>query len=216
MLPCLSKLRVAAPWWGLPARQWEGPPLYASSLSVPERRHTPHLFPPTTWHRPRTRCISCPKYWEHRGRYEYIVERQVKVLIKPHLAIFFLLPSKKFLPISFKIQLLKTSPQTKAARCLFCSGVFSLPVHFELFAIFSYCLHFAKFVCLESTLQRRKQEWQKSPAGTRQKIRQKLGLIWRNRRKLAKLSKTTVLLLTVLPLNYFMIRNFYCYTGGFP
>jgi hypothetical protein len=36
------------------------------------------------------------------------VERQVKVLIK-NLAIFFLFPSKKFLP--FKFQLLKISPQ---------------------------------------------------------------------------------------------------------
>ncbi len=35
------------------------------------------------------------------------VERQVKVLIK-NLAIFFLFPSKEFLPISFKIQLLET------------------------------------------------------------------------------------------------------------
>jgi hypothetical protein len=26
------------------------------------------------------------------------------------------------------------------------SDVFSLPVHFEFFVIFSYCLHFAKFV----------------------------------------------------------------------
>jgi hypothetical protein len=34
----------------------------------------------------------------------------VKVLIK-HMAIFFLFPNKKFLPISFKIQLLETSPQ---------------------------------------------------------------------------------------------------------
>ncbi len=48
------------------------------------------------------------------------------------------------------------------------SDVFSLPVLFEFFAIFSYCLHFAKFVCLLKRLQRLKQEWQKSPAGTRQ------------------------------------------------
>ncbi len=34
------------------------------------------------------------------------VERQVKVLLK-HLAIFFLCPSKQFLPISFQIQLLE-------------------------------------------------------------------------------------------------------------
>ena len=100
------------------------------------------------------------------------VERQAKVLIK-HLAIFFLLPSKKFLPISFKIQLLETSPQKqkekrqKQVDTLF-SDVFSLPVHFEFFAVFSYCLHFAKFVCLLKRLQRLKQEWQKSPARTRQ------------------------------------------------
>jgi hypothetical protein len=44
------------------------------------------------------------------------VERQVKVLSK-HLAVFFLLPSKKFLPISFKIQLLETSaPKQKEQR----------------------------------------------------------------------------------------------------
>jgi hypothetical protein len=54
--------------------------------------------------------------------------------------------------------------KTKAARCLF-SHVFSLPVHFEFF---SYCVHFAKFVCLLKRLQRLKQDWQKSPAGTRQ------------------------------------------------
>jgi hypothetical protein len=58
--------------------------------------------------------------------------------------------------------------KTKAARCFFFSDVFSLPVHFEFFAIFSYCLHFVKFVCLLKRLQRLKQEWQKSPAGTRQ------------------------------------------------
>ncbi len=51
------------------------------------------------------------------------------------------------------------------------SDVFSLPVHFEFFAIFSYCLHFAKFICMLKSLQtveRLKQEWQKSPAGARQ------------------------------------------------
>ena len=37
-------------------------------------------------------------------------DQQVKVLIK-NLAIFFLFPSKEFLPISFKIQLLETSSQ---------------------------------------------------------------------------------------------------------
>jgi hypothetical protein len=28
------------------------------------------------------------------------------------------------------------------------SDVFSLPVYFEFFGIFSYCLHFAEFICL--------------------------------------------------------------------
>jgi hypothetical protein len=69
------------------------------------------------------------------------------------LAIFFLFPSKKFLPISFKIQLLETSPQKlkeerqKQLDVSF-SDAFSLPAHFEFFAIFSFCLRFAKFVCL--------------------------------------------------------------------
>jgi hypothetical protein len=126
------------------------------------------------------------------------------------LAIFFLLPSKKFLPITFKIQLLETSPQKqKELRQrqldVSFSDVFSLPVHFEFFAIFSYCLHFSKFACLLKRLQRLKQEWQKKSDGTMQaNIRQKLGLVWRNGRKLAKLSKTIILLLTVLPLKYFM------------
>jgi hypothetical protein len=33
------------------------------------------------------------------------------------------------------------------------SDVFSLPVHFEFFAIFSYCSHFAKIVCLLKTAE---------------------------------------------------------------
>jgi hypothetical protein len=58
--------------------------------------------------------------------------------------------------------------KTKAARYLLFLMSFP-PVHFEFFAIFSYCLHFAKFVCLLNRLQRLKQEWQKNPTGTRQK-----------------------------------------------
>jgi hypothetical protein len=88
-----------------------------------------------------------------------------------HLACFFLFPSMKFQPISFKIQLLNTPPQNrrtkiKAATCLFFWCLFP-PVHFEFFAIFSYCLHFVKFACLFKRLQILKQEWQKSPAWTR-------------------------------------------------
>jgi hypothetical protein len=47
-----------------------------------------------------------------------------------------------------------------------------------------------------------KQEWQKSSAGTGQTDGKNLVWFGEIKRKLAKLSKTT--LLTVLPLNYFM------------
>jgi hypothetical protein len=102
----------------------------------------------------------------------------------------------KLLPISFKIQLLETSPQKqkekrKKQQDVSFSDVFSFSVHFEFCAIFSYCLHFAKFACLLKRLQSLKQEWEKSPAGNQANIRQKIGLVWRNRRKLANLSKTT-------------------------
>jgi hypothetical protein len=78
--------------------------------------------------------------------------------------------------------------------------VFSLPVHFEFFAISSYCLHFAKFVCQLKRLQRLKQEWQKSPAGTRQTFGKNYVWFGEIERKLAYLSR--LLLLTVLPLNF--------------
>jgi hypothetical protein len=71
------------------------------------------------------------------------------------------------------------------------SDVFSLPVHFEFFAIFSNCLHFAKFVCLLKRLQRLKQEWQKSPGGTRQTYSKNQVWFGEIERKSAKLSKTT-------------------------
>ncbi len=50
-----------------------------------------------------------------------------------------------------------------------------------------------------------KQEWQKSPAETRQTDGKSLVWFGEIERKLAKLSKTT--LLTVLPLNYFMVQR---------
>jgi hypothetical protein len=71
------------------------------------------------------------------------------------------------------------------------SDVFSNPAHFKFIAIFSYCLHFAKFVCLLKRLQRLKQEWQKSPAGTRQTYGKNYVWFGEIERKLAKLSKTT-------------------------
>jgi hypothetical protein len=92
------------------------------------------------------------------------------------MAIFFLFPSKKFLPVSFKIQLLETSPQKQKEQRqkqldVFFSDVYSLSVHFELFAIFSDCLFIFCQVCLlvkETAVRRLKQGWRKSPAGTRQ------------------------------------------------
>jgi hypothetical protein len=59
----------------------------------------------------------------------------------------------------------KQKEQRQKHLNVFFSDVFSLPEHFEFFAIYSHCLHFAKFVCLLKRLQRLKQEWQKSPAG---------------------------------------------------
>ncbi len=105
---------------------------------------------------------------------EGAAERQVKVLIK-YLAIFFLFPSKTFLPISFKIQLLETSPQKQKEQ-----RQNQLDVSFYI----------AKFVFLLQRLQRLKLEWQKSPAGTWANIRQKQGLVWRNLKKISQITFT--------------------------
>jgi hypothetical protein len=55
------------------------------------------------------------------------------------VAVFFLFFSKKFLPISFKIQLLETSRQKQKEQrqkklVVSFSDVSSFPVHFEFFA----------------------------------------------------------------------------------
>jgi hypothetical protein len=84
------------------------------------------------------------------------------------------------------------------------SDVFSLPVHLEFFAIFSYCLHFAKFVCLFKKLQRLKQEWQKSTAGTSQTHGK--NQVWFGEIEIKLANYQRLLLLTVLPVNYFMLR----------
>ena len=69
------------------------------------------------------------------------------------------------------------------------SDVFSLPVHFEFFAIFSYCLHFANF-CLPvketaeiETGMAEKSSWDQA------NIWQKLGLVWRNKKKISQIIK---------------------------
>ncbi len=113
----------------------------------------------------------------------------MKVLIK-HLAIFFLFPSMKFLLMSFKIQLLETSPQKQKEQIqkqqdVSFSDFFSLPVHFELFAIFSYCLYFVCLLVKETaeieTGMAEKSSWDQA------NIRQKLGLVWRNRKKISQI-----------------------------
>jgi hypothetical protein len=118
-------------------------------------------------------------------------ERQVNVLSK-HLAIFFLFPSKKFLPISSKIQLLEISPQIQKEQRqkqlnVFFSDVFSLPEHFELFAIFSYFVHFAKFVCLYTaeieTGRAEKSSWDQA------NIQQNQNLVWRKRKIISQIIK---------------------------
>jgi hypothetical protein len=54
-----------------------------------------------------------------------------------------------------------------------------------------------------------KQKWQKSPAGTRQNRRQKLGLVWRNRKKISQIIKDYFCLPFFLLLFYgYRVGNF--------
>jgi hypothetical protein len=72
------------------------------------------------------------------------VEHRVKVLIKNFGYFLSISQQGVSADIIQNSAVVKTSPQ-KQKEQLF-SDVFSLPVHFDFFAIFSYCLHFAKFV----------------------------------------------------------------------
>jgi hypothetical protein len=69
------------------------------------------------------------------------------------------------------------------------SDVFSLPVHFEFFAVFSYCSHFCQ-VCLpvKETAEIETGMAEKSSCD-QANIRQKLGLVWRNRKKISQIIK---------------------------
>ncbi len=85
------------------------------------------------------------------------VERQVKVLIK-NLAIFFLFPSKEFLPISFKkfvCLLFHQSPSPPHTVC----------------------------TVLTVLTEQKLSSWDKANR------RQKLGLVWRNRKKISQIIK---------------------------
>jgi hypothetical protein len=67
-----------------------------------------------------------------------------------------------------------------------------------------------KLIAFLKTLQRLKQEWQKSLALEPGKQMAKLGLFWRNRKKVSQISNAYLCLplLTVLPLNYFMPNTY--------
>jgi hypothetical protein len=57
------------------------------------------------------------------------------------------------------------------------SDVFSLPVQFEFFAVFSYCLHFAKFVCLFTETAEIETGMAEKSSWDQANIRQKLRLV---------------------------------------
>ncbi len=141
------------------------------------------------------------QYWYTRGFLfskldgieEGTVERQVKVLIK-HLAIFFIFPRKHFLPISFKIQLLEISPQKQKEQrqlqldvsffwCLFPSWTFWILCN--LLLLFTFCQ-----VCLlvKETTEIETGMTEK-PTWGQAKKRQKLSLVWRNRKKICQIIK---------------------------
>ncbi len=110
----------------------------------------------------------------------------------------FYFPAWSFCRYHFKIQLLETSTQKnrrnkdKSSKVSLFSDVFSLQVNFEFVCNLLLLLtFFAKFACLLKRLQRLKQEWQKSPAGTRQTYGKTYVRFREIERKLAKLSKTT-------------------------
>ncbi len=123
------------------------------------------------------------------------VERQVKVLILNIWLFSFCFPARSFCQYHSKFSCWKLLTKNrrnkdKSSQMSLFSDVFThtLPVYSEFFATFFYCLHFDKFVCILKRLQRLKQEWQKSPAGTNQNTT-KLGLVWRNIKKISQIIK---------------------------
>ncbi len=125
----------------------------------------------------------------------------------------FYFPARSFYRYHSQVSCWKHLPKNrrnkdKSRQTSLFSDVFSLPVHFEFFAIFSYCLHFTKFVYLLKRLQRLKQEQQKSPAsswGTKQTYGKKTRF-GQEKQKENLPNYQRLLLPTVLPLKYFMFR----------
>ncbi len=112
------------------------------------------------------------------------------------MATFTLFPSKKFLSIPFKIQLLETSPQKQKEQrqnqpdvsffwCLFPSCTFWILCNLLLlFTFCQVCLLVKETAEIETGMAEKYSSDQAN-------IWQKLGLFWRNRRLFAILSKTT-------------------------
>jgi hypothetical protein len=121
-------------------------------------------------------------------------------------------PSKKFLPISFKIQRCNFSPKTEGTKTkaatvdvsffwfLFPSySTFWMFCNSQLFTFCQVCLLVKETAGIETGMAE-KSSW----AETKQTYGKNLVWFGEIERKLAKLSKTTFTVLTVLPLNYFM------------
>ncbi len=111
------------------------------------------------------------------------------------MAIIHLFPSKKFLPITFKIQLLETSPQNqKEPKTIAAWYFFFLMSLFpsctfwilcSLLLLFTFCQ-----VCLpfKETAEIKRVMAEKS-SQDQADIWQKLGLVWRNRKKISQIIK---------------------------
>ncbi len=103
-------------------------------------------------------------------------------------------PSKKFLPISFKIQLLETSPQKqKEPRqkqldvsfflCLFPSCTFWILCNLLLLFTFCQVCLLVKETAEIKTGMSEKSSWDQA------NIRLKLGMVWRKRKKISEIIK---------------------------
>jgi hypothetical protein len=69
------------------------------------------------------------------------------------------------------------------------SDVFSLPVHFEFFAIFSYSFTFYRVCLLIKVTAEIETGMAEKSCWDQANIRQKLGLVWRNRKKINQIIK---------------------------
>ncbi len=135
------------------------------------------------------------------------------------MAIFFLFPRKKFLPISFKIQLLETSPQKQKKQRqtkldVSFSDVFSLPVQCTLLILCDLLLFCQVCILVKETAEietgmAEKSTWDQANIGQK---KTRFVFLEIEDYLFAKLS--TLLLLTILPLIYFMFPTYWRYFHG--